>query len=329
MAGAAARLGLGGDALALAVAALDELRVPSGAPDALLRAAACVWVAGKYALGARAPGAAAVAATLPACGCGRAACGESADGGAGAGAAAACGTGAAAARARLLRAEREVLAALDFGAKAFRRPTPEAFLRPALLRLQRRARAEQAGLDALHNNAAAAADGAASQPCRHHHQQQQRPRSSLAASLSLLLAEQALLESQLLAFRPSVVAAACVAYAHVLAGAPLREDELATAAGCCVGAGAAAEVSAAADVLRAVHAAVGAAAAGGNPYACSLRWLRLDPGALLAPPVAAAGDARLAALSAARRAARHAGGGATAAQAAWRWLLPAAAPPLA
>jgi hypothetical protein len=259
MAASATRLGLGDDVLFSAVACVDELRLPPDAPAALTAAAACLWLAAKWALGGRAPPASALAATLPACGCGRCAgCGGSV-------------TAAAAARRRLLRAEAEVLSALDYGSRVLRRPTAETFLRAALPQL--------------------APAGA-------------RP---LLAPLAALLAEQALLESALLSFRPSAVAGACLAYAAALTGTPLAEEELAAA----VGAPAAGPaLDKAVGVLRAVHSAVGAAAAAGNPYAATLRWLGREPAALRVPPVEGGGDARLGALAAA------AAGGA------WRWVLP-------
>ena len=307
MAATAAPLGVGDDALFAAAALLDGLALPPRAPGALVQAAACLWVASKYSAGARAPPASAVAAALPPCGCG--AC---------AGCRAPAGAAAAAARRRLLRAEGDVLRALDYGARLLRRPTAEAFLRPALLRLRARD---------------------ARQPHRHQH-----PWSRFAAPLSALLAEQALLESQLLGFRPSVVAAACVAFAHVLLGAPLTAAELADLTGVDCGCGGAEKsgaaaadggnarsVSAAVGLLRAVHAAVSAAAAAGNPYACSMRWAAREPAVVRVPPIDAAADARLAPLAAAA-AARAAAKGAAAAAAgapggaaaagAWEWVLP-------
>ncbi|GBF96835.1 hypothetical protein Rsub_09691 [Raphidocelis subcapitata] len=257
MASAAARLRLGDDALFYGVACLDALRLPASGREEVLVAAACLWVAAKWAHGAAAPPASAVAAALPSCGCG--AC-------AGCGA----GGGGAAVRARLLAAEAAVLRALDYGARVLRRPTAEAFLTAALLRLQR-CGAAHPGL----------------------------------APLARLLSEEALLESQLLAYRPSAVAAGCLAYAAALLGAPLSEAALAHAAGV---RGAAA--SDAASVLRAVHAAVAAAAAARNPYAASLRWLRRDAAVLRVAPIEGGDDPRLAALAPAR-----AGG-------AWRWVLP-------
>jgi hypothetical protein len=283
---AASQLGLGDDVLFSAVACLDALRLAPDAPHTLICAAACLWVAAKWAHGARAPPASAVVAALPACGCGG--CGGGQHG------------GAAAARRRLLHAEAEVLKAIDYGARVFRRPTAESFLRAALRGMK-------------------APAAAAPVP-------QQLP------ALCMLLAEQSLLESQLLAFRPSAVAAACVALARTLLGAPLPAAALASAAACCVGAGAAAEVSAAADVLRAVHAAVSAAAAAGNPYACSLRWLRQEPGALLVAPILGSSDARLSPLAAAAAACRAGGCGPCSGLAApaagsgrWLWVLPEAA----
>jgi hypothetical protein len=284
----AGQLGLGDDVLFSAVACLDALRLPPEAPHALICAAACLWVASKWAHGARAPPASAIVAALPACGCGG--CGGGQHG------------GAAAARRRLLAAEAEVLRAFDYGAGLFSRPTVETFLRAALLQMRAAA-------------AAAGAAPAAGEP---------GATGGALPALCMLLAEQSLLESQLLAFRPSVVAAACVAFAHALLGRPLPGAALAGAAACGVGAGAAEEVSRAADVLRAVHAAVSAAAAAGNPYACSLRWLRLEPSALLVAPITGASDARLAPLAAAAAPAAapaRAGGGA----APWLWVLPAAA----
>jgi hypothetical protein len=264
MAAAAGRLGLDDDVLFTAVACVDELALPADAPSALTAAAACLWLAAKWTLGARAPPASALVGALPGCGCGRCA-------GCGAG-------GAAAARRLLLRAEARVLAALDFGARVLRRPTAEAFLRPALLRL-----------------AAAAAEAGGPPP------------PPLLAPLAALLAEQALLESALLDFRPSAVAGACLAYAAALAGAPLTEGALAAAAG---PAAAGTGLDAAVGVLRAVHAAVAAAAAAGNPYSATLRWAARAPAALRVAPIEGGGDARLAALAAA------AAGGA------WRWVLP-------
>ncbi|KAI8462247.1 MAG: hypothetical protein J3K34DRAFT_463022 [Monoraphidium minutum] len=281
MTSAAGRLGLPCDALFSGVACLDALKLHKGDPRALLSAAACLWVASKWALGAAAPPAGALAATLPPCNCGG--CG-------------ACGGGRGAAgvlRRRLVRAEVEVLTALDFGARVLRRPTAHSFLQHALLRLP----APPAG-----------AGGAAAH------------RTLL--TLCSLLAEQSLLESQLLALRPSAVAAGCVAYAHALLGRPLPAAALAAATGA-----AAAGASRAADMLRAVHAAVAAAAAGGNPYACSLRWMRVDAPALRVAPIVAAGDTRLAALSAAAAAAAaaaaHGGAAAAVGGGEWRWVLPA------
>ncbi|KIZ01380.1 hypothetical protein MNEG_6582 [Monoraphidium neglectum] len=291
MTSAASQLGLGADALFTAVGCLDDLRLRPGAPRALMRGAACLWLAAKWTHGARAPPASAVVATLPAC-----ACGGCEGCGAGAGASAA-----AAARRQLLRAEGDVLRALDYGAAAFRRPTAETFLRAALLRLQHQAggRRERGA--------------AASSQQEKQQQQQQQQQQQGVASLCSLLAEQSLLECQLRGFRPSAVAAACVAYGHALAGRPLTALQLAAATGC-GGAAALGAVSRAADVLRAVHAAVAAAAAGGNPYACSLRWLRLDAAALTVPPIAGAGDARVALLAAGRK------GGLAGDD--WAWFLP-------
>lgn len=298
--------------VAAAVACLDALALPPDAPNALMLGAACLWIASKWSLGARAPPASVLAATLPTCCCvGRGGCG--------------CGTargGDAGTRRRLLRAEGEVLRALDYGARVLRRPTVESFLRPTLLQLQR-ARYRCAPPPAHPQRAAAETDADADAGS-----------SCSVLSLCSLLSEESLLESQLLAFRPSVVAAACVAYAHALLGRPLREDLLPCAAGAgapgptpapaMAAAAALAEVSAAADVLRAVHAAVAAAATAGNPYATTLRWLRLDAEAALLPPILGASDGRLAPYVAAASAAR-ACGKARGTGSAWSWLLPAEA----
>lgn len=297
MAAAAWRLNLCNDVLFTAVGCLDELRLAPAEPSALVYGAACLWISAKWSLGARAPGASRVAAALPSCGC--AACRA---GGGGCGAAAA-------ARRRLVQAEGEVLQALDFGARVLRRPTVETFLRPAVMRIQKPQQQQR-----RREGSACCADEARCEegaPCV-------AAPCDLVPALCSLLAEESLLESQLLAFPPQEVAAACVAYAHALAGRPLTARELSS--WCCssgapapVGAVAAA-ASAAADVLRAVHAAVAAAAAAGNPYAASARWARLAPAALMVQPIVGAGDARLVPLAAAAAA--------DGAAARWSWVLP-------
>jgi len=284
MASAATQLGLGDDTLFTAVACLDELRLSPDTPHALIYAAACLWLAAKWAHGARAPPASLVVAALPACGCGEClGCN-----------AASAAAATAVARRRLLRAEGEVLAALNYGARVLRRPTIDTFLRAALLRIQQQ-----------HQE----------QP---HHCRHAWLSPALLGSTASLLAEQALLESQLLNFRPSVVTAACIAYAAVLLGAPLRNDELAAATGADGSA-----ISAAVGLLRAVHAAVTAAAAAGNPYAASLRWVQRAPAAVRVAPIDSAADARLAPLAAVtcgtHCAAQHGH-----AASSWVWVLPAA-----